>query len=202
MPQNIINATSFGLPVILLTSLFGADSAGQYSITLMAMSAPVVLLGQSVGEVFYPKITRAIQQNPFEALRLLLRATGMLFVVGLVPFLIVGALGDKIFPLVFGAQWLRAGQYSQWAALWMVFVLATRPAVASVPALRMQGALLAYEVLITGARVLALSAGSKFGDDLTSVAAFSLVNVVGYACLLVIVIAKLRRLNKRVSGFN
>lgn len=192
MPQNIINSASFGLPVIMMTSLFGAAAAGQYSLTLMAMSAPVLLLGQSVGDVFYPKITRAIQRDEEEAARLVRRATKLLALLGAVPFGVVCIFGDRIFPLVFGGQWHRAGEYSQWIAVWMVCVLATRPAVAAVPALRMQGVLLAYEVVITVARVSTLYIGFALGDDLTSVAAFSVVNVLGYASLLALVLLKLR----------
>lgn len=52
MPQSVIRAASMGLPVIMLTTLFGVSSAGQYSILLVILAAPVVLLGDSVGEVF------------------------------------------------------------------------------------------------------------------------------------------------------
>ncbi|MFP3354114.1 hypothetical protein R0K04_22430, partial [Pseudoalteromonas sp. SIMBA_153] len=60
MPQSMLNAASVGLPTILLASLFSASSAGQYSLAVLVLGAPAMLLGQAVGEVFYPKITRAI----------------------------------------------------------------------------------------------------------------------------------------------
>lgn len=193
MPQSVINAASFGLPVILLTTLFGAAAAGQYSITLMVMSAPVMLIGQSVGEVFYPKVTRAIQSESPSASGLVWKATGVLLLVGIVPFGTVMLLGDQLFPLLFGADWERAGEYSQWVSIWMVLVLATRPALAAIPVLGMQGILLTYEVLLTGARVLALYAGFRAGDDLTAVAFFVLANVLGYLMLLALVFWRLRQ---------
>lgn len=190
MPQSVINAASFGLPVILLTSFYGAGVAGQYSITTLVLSAPIMLLGQSVAEVFFPKFTVAVRDDPLAAGALLKRATRAMALLSVVPFGVIAVFGSAIFPYVFGDQWHRAGEYSQWVAIWMASVLASRPAVAAMPALHMQRALLVYEVLITGARVAAIVLGARLGNDLKAVAAFSVVNTVGYLLLLLLVLAR------------
>jgi O-antigen/teichoic acid export membrane protein len=190
MPQSVINAASFGLPVILLTSLFGSSTAGQYSITTLVLGAPIMLLGQSVTEVFFPKVTETLRKQPAVAAPLLKRATIVMALLAIIPFGVIVAAGDVIFPFVLGSQWERAGQFSQWIAIWMASVLATRPAVAAMPVLRLQGALLIYEILITIGRVGALYLGAKIGDDLTAVRSFALVNVVGYVLLLGLVLGR------------
>lgn len=190
MPQSVINTASFGLPVILLTAHFGPGAAGQYSITTLILGAPVILLGQSVTEVFFPKVSDTIRRDPAVAAALLKRATLVLALLSLIPFGVVAAAGDVILPFFLGDQWQKAGEFSQWVAIWMACVLATRPAVAAMPVLRMQGVLLIYEILITVARVSALLLGSKFGTDLTTVAAFALVNVAGYMLLLGLVLMR------------
>ena len=86
MPQSILNATTIGLPVLLLTTFFSVAVAGQYSLAAAALAAPLMLLGQSVGEVFYPKITRAINADPDPALQLLLKGTIALSLVAVIPF--------------------------------------------------------------------------------------------------------------------
>lgn len=199
MPQSVINAASFGLPVILLTAYFGAASAGQYSITTLVLGAPIMLIGQSVMEVFFPKITVSIREDPAAADSLLRRASLVMALLAIVPFGIIALLGGHIFPFVFGGEWERAGQFSQWVAIWMASVLVTRPAVAAMPALRLQRALLVYEVLITGARVVAIAFGAKLGSDLAAVAAFSLVNVVGYLLLLILVLSRAAALRREVA---
>lgn len=190
MPQSIIRAASVGLPVIVLTSVFGAGTAGQYSVTVLLLSAPVMLLSESVGQVFFPKITRAIQSEPGRAGSLIGRATFVLALVGFIPFGAIAVFGGWAIPLVLGGEWTRAGEFSQWIALWMAFMLISRPAVSAMPALRMQSSLLIFEVVTTIARIAALYLGFKLGDDLTSVAAFSIVNVVGYLALLLVVLMK------------
>lgn len=196
MPHSIINAASLGLPVIVLTSLYGAAAAGQYSIAVLALGAPVTLLGQSVYEVFYPRITRAVQGGQENPRRIIGKTTFVLLLVSVIPFGAIALFGGWIFPFVFGAEWERAGEFSQWVALWMAASLATRPAVASIPVLGKQGALLAYEIVMTVARVAALYLGQRFGDDLTSIALFSMVNIFGYAALLLVVFAGVAKLQE------
>lgn len=190
MPQSVINAASFGLPVILLTTLFGPATAGQYSIATLLMGAPIMLMGQSMAEVFFPKVTETIRNDRAAAEPLLKRATVVMTLVAIVPFGVVAALGNIIFPLVLGSEWLRSGEFAQWIAIWMASVLITRPAVAAMPALQMQDVLLVYEVLVTSARVAALYIGARIGNDITAVAAFSVVNMVGYLFLLVLILAR------------
>lgn len=195
MPQSVLRAFSVGLPVLMLTSLFGPESAGQYSIVLLLLSAPVMLLGDSVGEVFYPKITRAINNKTGNASILISKAALVLFLVGIVPFGFIAFFGDIVLPWLFGDQWKVAGQYSQWVAFWMITMLAVRPAVAAMPALKMQGTLLIYEFIITFGRISALYIGYSKDSDIVAIACFSIINTIGYASLLLFVL--LRVINRK-----
>lgn len=82
LPQSIIRASSMGIPIIALTALFGPGPAGQYSLTVLILSAPVMLLGDAVGEVFYPKITHAITSQSASAGTLIIKATIVLLSLG------------------------------------------------------------------------------------------------------------------------
>jgi O-antigen/teichoic acid export membrane protein len=197
MPQSIINAASLGLPVLVLTALFDAAAAGQYSVTTLVLGAPVMLIGQSVLEVFFPRITELVRQNPAHAAPLIRRVTYYMALIAIIPFTIIAIWGAVILPWVLGEEWIRAGEYSQWVALWMASVLLTRPAVAAMPVLRMQRTLLIYEVVITIARVASILIGAHLGSDLLAIAAFSLVNVVGYLALLQLVLWRAQAVSLR-----
>lgn len=190
MPQSILNAASLGLPVILLTNFFSTSVAGQYAITTLILGAPVMLLGNSVLEVFFPKITTLVGDNPASAFHMLWKSTLLMSVIGLVPFSIIFLWGDLILPWVLGEAWGRAGEYSQWIALWMFSVLITRPAVAAMPVLKLQGFLLVYEIIITVLRIGSISLGATLGGDLMAVTLFSVVNIIGYLSLLAFVLKK------------
>lgn len=58
-PEVFINAVSQSLPVLMLTNFFGPVSAGFYSIGRSVLSMPSQLIGKSVGDVFYPRISEA-----------------------------------------------------------------------------------------------------------------------------------------------
>ncbi|WP_201553532.1 oligosaccharide flippase family protein [Psychrobacter immobilis] len=178
MPQSILNAASVGLPTILLASLFSASSAGQYSLAVLVLGAPAMLLGQAVGEVFYPKITRAITANSPEAYQFLLKVTLILLVVGIVPFGTVFVFGDYLFSLVFGVEWALAGSYSQWLSIWLLTSLVSGASTAALPALRLQRFLLIREVFAVVFRAAALYVGfDVFESDMIAIALFSFVGV-------------------------
>jgi O-antigen/teichoic acid export membrane protein len=147
MPQNILNAASVSLPVLMLTVLFGSESAGQYSLAALVLGAPTILLGQSVSEVFYPKISRAIIDRKYSAMHILKKSTVALLLIAFVPFSIMFVAADRIFELVFGAEWFKAGVYASWLSLWLASVVASRACVMTFPALNLQRYLLLQEIL-------------------------------------------------------
>jgi O-antigen/teichoic acid export membrane protein len=69
-PQVFINAISLSLPVLMLASFFGPAAAGFYTIAMSVLGVPSLLLGKSVGDVFYQRITEATH-NSENATRLL-----------------------------------------------------------------------------------------------------------------------------------
>lgn len=193
LPQSALQAASAGLPTVLLASMFGAAAAGQYSLAALALSAPVMLLGQSVGDVFYPKITRAISTQSPDALGLLLKATAGLLILAVIPFGAIILYGEYFFALIFGQEWFLAGQYSQWLALWLLTALVSGASVAALPALRLQRFFLIREVVSLGLRAGALYVGfSVFQSDIVAVALYSVVSV--FICLSIIYVTHRRLL--------
>ncbi|WP_256842950.1 lipopolysaccharide biosynthesis protein [Ornithinimicrobium cryptoxanthini] len=199
MPQSVLNATAVGLPIILLTSLSGVGTAGQYSLTTQVLGAPMVLLGTSVGEVFYPKITRAIQNRSRDAWDHTVKATFALAATGLIPFGLVVFFGPELFSVLLGAEWYRAGEYAQWVAPWLAMTLATRPIVAAFPVLRLQAYLLGQEVFSVIARASAIMVGVVyFGSDLVAVALFSMV---GAGLMIALALVGFWRLRREVDSW-
>ena len=187
-PQNLINAFSQNLPVLLLASYFGASASGQYTIALSVLALPANLIGNSVMAVFYPRITEAIH-NGENARSLIVRATLGMAATGALPYLLVTIAGPFLFALVFGKEWHTAGVYAQWLSLWLFLQYINKPAVSAIPALRLQVGLLIYELFSTGTKIFALWLGfSVYGSAVVSVALFSLFGIVTYAWLILWVV--------------
>lgn len=188
-PQVLLNSVSHSLPIIMLAAFYGPTSAGFYSIALAVLGIPIVLIGGSVMQVFYPRINEAINRGE-NTKSLIIKTTVALVLSGVLPFVIVIIAGPMLFSFVFGAEWRDAGIYAQWLSLWLFFQYINKPAVAAIPALQMQKGLLIYELVSTATKVIALYLGyAVFESDVTAIALFSLSGVAAYTWLILWVIA-------------
>lgn len=200
-PQIWINAISQSLPVLILASFFGPVVAGFFSLGMSALSAPALLIGSSVGNVFYPRIAEAVNRGE-DHIQLLNKATVVTFMVGLLPFTFIMLFGPYVFGLVFGAEWYIAGQYAQWMALWVLISLAARPLIATIPVIKMQGIFLIYELVFLGLKTLVLWVASYLYESaLLAVALYSLVTAISYLVLYVIVTVVSARAFKKSPSF-
>jgi len=192
-PVMLINAVSQHLPTLVLAAYFGPAAAGFFALCKQALTMPTNLIGKSVADVYYPRISRAIHdREPVAAM--LLKATAALGLVGLVPFSVVAVFGPWLFALVFGEQWHVAGEYARWLALAEYVIFVSRPCVVAVPALSLQARFLLFEVFSTSLRVLSLFGGALLiGTALATVQAFAVASIVIYSSLIVIVLIASRR---------
>ena len=173
-PQEFLNATSQGLPVLLLTAFFGPASAGFYTIGRTVLNMPANLIGNAIGDVFYPRITEA-RNNQENVSALIKKATWALTGVGIVPFGLVIFFGPFLFSLVFGSEWVVAGEYARWIALASFSSLINRPSVRTLAVLNAQRFHLFYTILMLVIRLGALIIGFyMFSSDLIAVALFGI----------------------------
>ena len=192
-PQIFINAISQGLPVLMLTAFYGSASAGFYSLCLTVMMIPISFISNSMGNVFYPRIAEASHKN--ENLKMLIvKATALLFVIGVLPFLVVVVYGPWLFAVVFGSEWIIAGEYARWIAILSFFQFINRPAITSIPVLKIQKELLMFEIISSFLKISALYVGFKyFKNDIDSIMLFSVVGSFTYIYLITWVIRKSSR---------
>ncbi|TCJ39566.1 lipopolysaccharide biosynthesis protein [Parafrankia sp. BMG5.11] len=182
-PQNFISAVSQAVPVIALTSSFGPAAAGHYAVALSLTGAPVMLLGNAVQSVLYPKLTQAAQDGDNTS-RLLLRSTLVLLALGAAFFVPIAAFGPWFFALLLGPEWTEAGVYAALLVPVLWTGLANRPAVALIPAINLQGGLLIYEILGTAAKIAAVYVGLwVIGSARWTVGLFSAAGAVAYVLL-------------------
>lgn len=172
-PQVFIDALTQSIPVLMLTSFFGPASVGFYSIGRTVLGIPSNLIGKSVGDVFYPRITEAA--NSGENLTdLIKRATFALGAIGLIPYGILIAFGPWLFSFIFGEEWLQAGEYARWLALWIFFMFINQPSVRALPVLSAQAFHLKFTIFSLLIRTVFLAIGYYlFDSDLVSIALFA-----------------------------
>lgn len=182
-PQVLINGLSQSLPILMLATFFGASAAGFYTLAKTVIGLPSALLGKAVGDVFYPEIARLNVSggNIFPQLK---KATVMLSIIGVLPFLFVFLYGGELFSVAFGENWKVAGEYSAWLSIWLYFAFVSTVSIQSIPVLGIQREFLIYTVVLIAMRACALYLGAVHYDPLGAVILFSLVGSLGNIMLI------------------
>lgn len=187
-PEVFLSSISDGLPILLLTAFFGPASAGFYSIGRTVLGLPSRLIGQAVGDVFYPRIAEAANSGE-NLTRLITKSTLLLGILGILPFGIVIVFGPWLFEFVFGEGWHLAGEYARWISLTSFVVFINKPSVKSLPVLNAQRLHLVYTIVLVVIRCLGLVTGFYlFNSDIAAIALFGISSVVMNIILFLITI--------------
>ncbi|MFD1385939.1 lipopolysaccharide biosynthesis protein [Oceanobacillus oncorhynchi subsp. oncorhynchi] len=192
-PQMLIDATTQGLPILMLASFFNAASAGFFTICNTVLAIPSSLIGNAIGNVFYPRINEA-SLNKENVTKLLKKAMLALSAVGIVPFAIIIVFGPWLFEFVFGSGWEVAGEYARWLALSRFFRFVNEPCIRAFPVLQAQSLHLTITIIQTIIRLVALIIGFLiFNSDIIAI---GLYGVSGAIINLLIIIITIKRCKK------
>lgn len=184
MPHSLMATVSQIAPIVLLTSFYGAKYAGYFALTRAVLSAPVTLIGKAVYDASYPKISQRYNEN-LGNFDFILKLTGGLALISIVPLAIVFLAGATIFSFIFGAEWERSGVYAAWMALWFAFNFSNKAIAAAVSVYNMDGFLFRNGVLNMLLSLLGFFVGAiYYSSDVVSVALFSLFGIF-CQCLLI-----------------
>ena len=176
-PNDLLNAGSQAVPVILLASLFSPAIAGLYVLTRSVLNLPMNLVGAAIGNVLYARFAE-LHRAGEQLSPLLVRST---FGLGALIPPIVGAawFAPYVFAFVFGEEWREAGEYARWMSIWIAFMIANVPATRLAPVIRRQAALMAYNIVLLVIRVAAVWIPfSRGGQPIESVAWYSVTSAV------------------------
>lgn len=189
-PEVLVNAVSQRLPVLLLTSFFGPAVAGFYTLGNTVLQQPIRLIGTSVGDVFYPRITEAAH-NKESLTKLIRKSTLALAGMGIIPFGLIIFFGPWIFSFAFGSDWIMAGKYAQWIGLFLFCEFINKPSVKSLPVLSAQLFHLNFTVVVSVIRIISLIIGYYiFSSDLIAIALFGVSSAISHIILIISVIKR------------
>jgi O-antigen/teichoic acid export membrane protein len=184
--QNVINALSSGIPVLLLTHFFSIAVAGGYAFGIRILHTPMGLLTRALRQVLFQKASET-QQHGGSLLSLYVKITAGLFTVGLFPALIIIIWAPQIFDLIFGARWYTAGEYARSLVVWLLFVFCNVPAVLFARLIRIQRAVFFYDLVLLAARVSALVISGLYLTAIQSITIFSILGAVMNLVLILLV---------------
>lgn len=173
-PQALLNSISQNLPPILLAYFFNPAVVGLYALSLKLLQLPINLVGESVRQVFYQKISEAYN-NKQNTYRLLKKATIGLALIAIIPTLIIILYGPELLSFVLGDEWFEAGIYARWMVFWLFFAFVNRPSFTMYNVLGLQKYLLFYDGLLLIGRVFAMAVGGIYYSPIESIVFYSFV---------------------------
>lgn len=121
LPAGLINTAAAQLPVVIVASRFGADTAGLLAITIRVLGAPSGLLGKSVLDVFKRHAACGYRERG-DCRKEYLRTLYVLAFWALLFCLVLVFASEHFFGLAFGDAWRNAGSI----AVWLLPLFATR----------------------------------------------------------------------------
>lgn len=170
-PKFVLAATllSFGAleaPVFLIGYLFDREMLGFYGLAFRVVSAPIALVGVSVGHVFFQQLADRKNKNQ-KVTTFLLKTWGGLFLVGLVPFTVLFFYAEPVFSFVFGADWETAGTVAAILTPLLFVQLLSSPTGKSLMVVNKQHVMPFFSFLNMLARTIPLFAGAYYYDFFT-----------------------------------
>lgn len=112
VPSSIVDRMGSQGYLILFTKLYGESVAGSLSLYNKVAGLPSVLVGSAIGDVFKRNASESLRKNG-ECRALMLKTIGVLFCIGIVPFIVLLVFAPFMFVFVFGDEWRQAGEFSR-----------------------------------------------------------------------------------------
>jgi O-antigen/teichoic acid export membrane protein len=188
MPRAVLYSMAQTVPPILLVIYFDAAVAGVYWLATRVCQMPITILGDAVRQVLYQRA--AAQFNRGEGLlEMLTKSTVGLALIIAVPFFITILYAPALFGIVFGKEWAQAGIFSQWLIIPIALDFICGPSVTLVPIFGCQRLLFVFETLTLAPRLAIIPLVSYVGDDVATIAIYSVAGGVFHLCVLTFVFA-------------
>ncbi len=182
--QNVMNALSQGLPVLLLGYFYGIAVAGAYAFGIRLLKVPMNFVLTALRQVLFQKASETHNAGG-KLLPLYVKLTLGLLAIAFFPTVILFIWAPQIFSVIFGEEWHTAGVYARWIVLWLMIAFCNVPSVLFARILRKQKQLFLYELIQLFFRTASLFIGGLFFQEAYStVILFSVVGILSNSALI------------------
>jgi len=129
LPSQFLLVLSIQAPFLMLTSFFGTEVVGQFSLALMVLNTPIALLGSSMGQAYYAEIAKIGKKQPSAILQITKDVVKKLFLFSLAPFFLLLLMAPLLFSWIFGEVWYMAGEFARALSVYLVAAFISAPLV-------------------------------------------------------------------------
>lgn len=123
--EALANTSGFQLPIIMIASFAGGPEVGFLMLATRVIAAPMGLIGRAVSQVYISSASVAYGRGNLSK-----HTTDVidgLCKTGVGPLIFAGIVAPHVFPLLFGPEWVRAGEILRWMTPWFVLQFLVSP---------------------------------------------------------------------------
>lgn len=155
MPHALIGAISSNLPIYIFTPFFGSAIVGYYSLSLLIVFTPLMILAGATAKIYNQKVSELYNKKQ-DTYAFTVNIIKSLLKKILLPFLLFVFFAPNIFGLIFGEQWIEAGKYTQILSVYLILnvIVSTVAYIPSLTGLQKKAFLIASLHMILASIVL------------------------------------------------
>lgn len=173
----LINALSVYMPVIFMNAFFSSTWAGWYSVAWRMIAAPVTLLSQAVGQIFYRD--SAEKERAGHRLDEFMETTvSALLRISLLPAMALGVVAPTLVNYLLGAEWALVADIVRILLISAIAAFITSPVSLVLNVKERQRQDLLYKFLLFALRAIALILGWLLGSPLMAILGYSLISLI------------------------
>ncbi|MCH4811975.1 lipopolysaccharide biosynthesis protein [Vreelandella neptunia] len=114
-------------PLFFAAIVFSSEVTGQLSLALMALVLPLSLIGGSMGKALYAESAALGIKEAAKIHEMAKDVQKKLLIVSIPAGLFLFFLGETVFTLAFGDEWIQAGQFASVLSFYIVFQFTSAP---------------------------------------------------------------------------
>lgn len=192
-PAELLGSLCRQIPPLFLGSYFSLEAVGLYWLANRVLERPALLFGKEISRVLTQQFADS-RDGGAQTPTLLIKSTLVLAALSAPAFLVVIAFGPEAFALLFGSAWKHAGSYARWMSLYAFVQLIALPARTATIFNGLQRSYAIVESVRALLGAASISAAAELShDDVTAMAAFSVVQAVmmaGYVAAVFLIVRK------------
>lgn len=111
VPSGLLNVAGITISTFFIGNFWGLSALGFYALVDRIFSAPSMLIGQSVSQVYMGEFVKLSYTNPEALLARFLNLIKKISLITILPYTFAAILAPYLFGWIFGYQWSEAGIY-------------------------------------------------------------------------------------------
>ena len=180
--STLANSVSLQVAPLMLGLFFSPSVVGYYAMAHLVVNMPMSLIGSATSQVFFQKASE--EKNRIGSVKTVVEEVHKrLVTIGIFPILVLMIMGEDLFALVLGSQWLVSGEYAQILAPWIFLNFIASPLSTIFIIFEKQTIDVLLNLFILLSRVAVLYVGGVYGDPVIALVLFSITGAVFWGLL-------------------